>query len=262
MKNITQSLKVIALALVLSFGLSYVYAWTAPTVTPPGGNVSAPINTSGATQLKDGAFGVTGIIHGYSNAYFDGNVGIGTTAPSDKLQVVGNEQMPRTSYVGSSAGGSISIGTSGGAQVGFIQSGTDDILQFFTHHSGVSHAPRMTIDRDGNVGIGTAAPAQKLSVAGTIESTSGGIKFPDATVQTKAANGAGAITGGCSFGTGWGTASGCAVQSLMGMTCSGGATARVMAYCSLTGACVAPDVATLWYGLPSPAYPSGFCIKN
>ncbi|EKD23892.1 MAG: cell wall surface anchor family protein [uncultured bacterium] len=38
----------------------------------------------------------------------------------------------------------------------------------------------------GNVGIGTTAPGQKLSVAGTVESTSGGFKFPDGTTQTKA----------------------------------------------------------------------------
>ncbi|MHC5054992.1 MAG: hypothetical protein ACYTKD_09790 [Planctomycetota bacterium] len=39
----------------------------------------------------------------------------------------------------------------------------------------------------GNVGVGTAAPAEKLSVAGVVESTAGGVKFPDATVQTTAA---------------------------------------------------------------------------
>ena len=71
MKNITQSLKVIALALVLSFGISYVYAWTAPTQTPPLGNVAAPINTSGVTQYKVGAFGVEGLIRGYSNIQAD-----------------------------------------------------------------------------------------------------------------------------------------------------------------------------------------------
>ncbi len=39
----------------------------------------------------------------------------------------------------------------------------------------------------GRVGIGTTNPSQKLSVAGTIESTSGGFKFPDGTTQTSAA---------------------------------------------------------------------------
>jgi hypothetical protein len=39
----------------------------------------------------------------------------------------------------------------------------------------------------GNVGIGTASPGQKLTVAGTIESTSGGVKFPDGTTQGSAA---------------------------------------------------------------------------
>ena len=36
----------------------------------------------------------------------------------------------------------------------------------------------------GNVGIGTMTPTQKLSVSGTIESTSGGFKFPDGTILT------------------------------------------------------------------------------
>lgn len=41
----------------------------------------------------------------------------------------------------------------------------------------------------GNVGIGTTNPGQKLSVAGIVESTSGGMKFPDGTTQTTAASG-------------------------------------------------------------------------
>lgn len=41
----------------------------------------------------------------------------------------------------------------------------------------------------GNVGIGTNAPAQTLSVQGTIESVAGGFQFPDGSVQTTAATG-------------------------------------------------------------------------
>lgn len=46
------------------------------------------------------------------------------------------------------------------------------------------------IDANGNVGIGTTSSTEKLSVSGTVESTVGGIKFPDGTVQTTAAGGA------------------------------------------------------------------------
>jgi len=46
---------------------------------------------------------------------------------------------------------------------------------------------RMRITPEGNVGLGTTTPAQKLSVAGTIESTTGGFRFPDGSVQTMAA---------------------------------------------------------------------------
>lgn len=78
MKNITQSLKIIALATILSFGFSFVYAWTAPTVMPPGGNVSAPINTSTTDQVKDGGLSINGWLHGNGNATFTGPVGVGT----------------------------------------------------------------------------------------------------------------------------------------------------------------------------------------
>jgi len=53
------ALKVSALALALSFGMSYALAWTAPSTTPPGGNVAAPINTSGTAQTKTGAFTIS-----------------------------------------------------------------------------------------------------------------------------------------------------------------------------------------------------------
>jgi hypothetical protein len=42
--------------------------------------------------------------------------------------------------------------------------------------------------------IGSTSPGAKLSVAGVVESTNGGIKFPDGTTQTTAAKTAGGLT--------------------------------------------------------------------
>lgn len=65
-----------------------IYAWTEPTVAPPDSNAAAPINVSSVSQYKDGALGIGGVFRGYSVAIFDGNVGIGTMAPTAKLEVV------------------------------------------------------------------------------------------------------------------------------------------------------------------------------
>ncbi len=47
------------------------------------------------------------------------------------------------------------------------------------------------IRASGGVGIGTADPNEQLTVAGTVESTSGGFRFPDGTLQTTAGSGLG-----------------------------------------------------------------------
>lgn len=47
--------------------------------------------------------------------------------------------------------------------------------------------PGITVDSSGNVSIGTTSTKEKLSVDGVIESTIGGLKFPDGTIQITAA---------------------------------------------------------------------------
>lgn len=45
-------------------------------------------------------------------------------------------------------------------------------------------------DKFGNVGVGTTTPTSKFTVRGMIETTLGGLRFPDGTVQTTSATGA------------------------------------------------------------------------
>jgi hypothetical protein len=99
-----------------------------------------------------------------------GNVGIGTTSPSAKLDIVGNIKLGTTldstsRYIGKSLNSSSDVGGNQGS-IGFISTASDDYLTFATHKSGVSQGERMRIDALGNVGIGTTAPTQLLQVGG------------------------------------------------------------------------------------------------
>ena len=110
-----------------------------------------------------------------------GNVNIGPgTAPTEKLQVtLGNIRLSDTYYLGW-----------GGTANYITGSNATNSVSIFTNSNS-----RLHIDSTGNVGIGTATPGQKLTVAGTIESTTGGFKFPDGTTQTTAATGGGGGSG-------------------------------------------------------------------
>lgn len=62
--------------------------------------------------------------------------------------------------------------------------------------------PDMYAIPTGNVGIGTDNPTEKLTVTGIIESTSGGYKFPDGTIQTSASSSGGDAAWAWWMGTG------------------------------------------------------------
>jgi len=104
---------------------------------------------------------------GGSSNYFADNVGIGTTTPAVKLDVHG------TQYVSSSFDGLVNIGDSSLTHLSLdnneVQakngvSGTGSL--YLNYWGGNVLLVTNTFNSAGRVGIGTAAPAQKLHVAG------------------------------------------------------------------------------------------------
>lgn len=105
-----------------------------------------------------------------------GNVGIGTTTPSQLLDVNGNISVANSVYIdatntntGTKTPGVIFGGPSSGEAISSKRnSGTDQYgLDFYT-----ASTLRMAVTQNGNVGIGTNAPGSKLTVAGDVSPAS------------------------------------------------------------------------------------------
>ncbi len=90
LSSLSMSVSVVIVAIFISAFCSYVLAdsYSAPSTNPPGGNISAPINTSGSGQIKSG--GLTVNLGGGTNGLIvaSGKVGIGTINPAHSIDVV------------------------------------------------------------------------------------------------------------------------------------------------------------------------------
>lgn len=78
---------ILLLAFVACSGIAF--SWTGPSSNPPSGNVAAPVNVGSVSQIKSAGLGVASL--GVSGGqYILGNLSIGSTSASQKLDVSGN----------------------------------------------------------------------------------------------------------------------------------------------------------------------------
>ena len=131
-----------------------------------------------------------------------GNVGVGTSSPDSRLSVFGGNLLVNNGGAPNSTSGLRLVAPISSNHYNWMigaQQNVSSALEITpsTTPGGTSFStPVAVFSSSGNVGIGTTSPAQKLSVAGTVESTTGGFRFPDGTTQTTAAyNTGGTITG-------------------------------------------------------------------
>jgi len=142
----------------------------ASAIYSPGNAVGSGVTNSYGLNINAN----TGATNNYSAIFNGGNVGIGTSNPSDKLQVSSGEIMVSSNSSTSSAvHNGIKFSTDNLTYYSAVKANRDTLstrigLSFLTANGAVP-VETMRINYAGYVGIGMAAPSYPLDVQGTIE---------------------------------------------------------------------------------------------
>ena len=152
-------------------------------------NINLGVNngSQGAFLFVDSNHGLRFGTNASERARFDanGNFGIGTTAPTQKLHVIGNVEVSATkayiasydnttNYIGTMRWAGLQFGNNGVNRIVGGRTNTGGSLQFWTNNTNdasdhtVTPNGIMTMSmlNTGNVGIGTTAPTERLEIIG------------------------------------------------------------------------------------------------
>ena len=155
----------------MSFASGIPILWSSTGLYYNTKDVGLQRNAAGVLEINNSNAGTFADLK-LRNLYTSGNVGIGTTTPSEKLGVIGNVGISPSGVIGSGLGYSgSSAGTANFANLQLYNGATGYTTlnnQGYGIKFQTAGSDRLTILNGGNVGIGTTNPAVKFDVAGSI----------------------------------------------------------------------------------------------